>query len=117
MAVVGGIGVSGVGGSRPEGVMPWVIAGILVAGGAIMLLNKPWVMWVAVACSALLVASGAVAWTGHPRFALPIPPIMSVVLGLYLGFRSALVRPQPKRKSRFAPDPDDPDSDPPDSAP
>jgi|GEM_PF-2862374 len=107
MAVVGGIGVSGVGGSRPDGPFPWVIAGVLVAGGVLMLFDKAWALWVAVGCSALLVASGAVAWLGHPRFALPIPPIMSVVLGLYLGFRSALVRPKRKKKSRFS-DPSDP---------
>jgi hypothetical protein len=93
MIVMAGMSVSGIDGVRPQGVAPWVIAGILCAGGIVMLLRPPWAMWVAVGCSAMLVVTGALAYLGHPGLALPVHPILSIVIGLYICLRSLLMRP------------------------
>jgi hypothetical protein len=97
MIVVAGMSVSGLDGNRPQGTIPWVIAGIVCAGGIAVLFRRKWGIWVAVGCSALLVITGALAYLGHPELALPLHPILSVVIGLYVCLRALLMRPAPSR--------------------
>lgn len=97
MIVMAGMSVSGIDGVRPQGVLPWVLAGILCAGGVVMLFRRPWGIWVAVACSAMMVVTGALAYFGHPELALPVHPILSVVIGLYICLRALIMRPPPSR--------------------
>lgn len=101
MIVMAGMSVSGLDGVRPQGTLPWVLAGILCVGGIVMLLRPPFALWVAVGCSAMLVVTGALAYLGHPQLALPVHPILSVVIGLYICLRSLLMRP-PSRPPRSA---------------
>jgi hypothetical protein len=103
MIVVAGMSVSGIDVNRPQGVVPWVIAAIVCAGGIAVLFRQKWGIWVAVACSALLVVTGALAYLGHPELALPLHPILSVVLGLYVCLRALLMRPAPRRAASSQP--------------
>ena len=98
MVAMGGLGVSGIGGARPVGAAPWIIAGVLVVGGALCFIRQSWVFWVPIAAAAVLVASGAIAWTGHPAVALPVPPLLSIVVGLYIVLRAVMARPAMKPK-------------------
>lgn len=93
MIAMGGIGISGIGGAKPQGAVPWAVAAILVAGGALMFIRKPFVFWIAIACATVLAATGALALAGHPNLALPVPPVLSLVIGLYLCLRAVIARP------------------------
>src|SRR6185503_14086191 len=97
MIAMGGIGVAGFGGRHPTAVA-YAIAALLVLGGATLFLKRPFAFYVAVAAAALLTVSGVVAWAGHPELAMPVPPMLSIVIGLYLILRAAMARPalQPK---------------------
>jgi hypothetical protein len=106
MIVLGGIGVSGIGGQKPLGPIPWVIAGLLVAGGATMFLQRPFVFWVAIGASGLLAATGVLARLGHPEWALPVPWQLSVVIGLYLCLRAVIARPHMARSPRHSDSPE-----------
>jgi hypothetical protein len=96
MIVMAAIGVSGIGGQKPVGAVPWVIAGLLALGGASMFLKRPFAFWVAIAAAALLAATGVAARLGHPNWALPVPWQLSVVIGLYLCLRAVIARPSLK---------------------
>ena len=103
MMVMGGISVSGIGGQKPVGAVPWIIAGLLVVGGAVMFLRKPFGFWVAIGAATLLSATGVLARLGHPELALPVPWQLSVVLGLYLCLRAVIARPPSTSARKSAP--------------
>jgi hypothetical protein len=93
MIAMGGIGISGIGGQRPHGAVPYAIAGILVVAGATMFLRRPFAFYVALLAAGLLATTGALAWLGKPELALPVPPVLSLVIGLYLVLRAVIARP------------------------
>ena len=97
MAVVAGIGVSGWGG-KVHSVAPYVIAGVIVVLAGLMLVVPKRALYFALVGSALLVATGLVAWGGHPELALPMPPLISIVVGLYLAFRAVIARGQERNR-------------------
>jgi hypothetical protein len=84
----------GMGGARPSHPIPWIIAGALVLGGAALFLKRPFVYWVALGASALTVVTGLVGLAGHPALALPVPPALSIGVGLYLCLRVLMARAQ-----------------------
>ncbi len=93
LIALGGIGISGIGGAKPLGPVPYAIAAILVVGGALMFLRRPFVFWIALAAALVLGVSGALAWAGKPQLALPVPPTLSIVIALYLCLRAVIARP------------------------
>jgi hypothetical protein len=92
MIVMAGMGVSGMGGARPTPAA-WALAGLLVVGGILMFMRKPIAFFVTVGAALLLAVSGVVAYFGHPELALPMHPMISIVIGLYLSLRAVLARP------------------------
>jgi hypothetical protein len=87
---LGGLSVSGIGGHRPLGVVPWVLAGLLVVAGVALFTRLRPAYYFAIAVAALTAVTGVLALAHHPELALPAPPAVSIVVGLYLIFRSAL---------------------------
>lgn len=100
MIVMGGIGLSGFSGQRPSGIVPYLIAGLLIGGGATLFLRRPFAFWVALAASVVLAVSGLLARFGYPMLALPIPPILSIVVGLYLCLRVLMAKSALKPRKR-----------------
>jgi hypothetical protein len=87
---IGGLSVSGIGGHRPLGSIPWVLAGLLVLVGVLVLTRTRAAFYVALAVGALTAATGVLPFVGHPEWALPVPPALSIGVGLYLVFRTAI---------------------------
>jgi hypothetical protein len=93
MIVFAGLGLTKFGQSpQPLGPAQYAIAGVLTIAGALMFLRKPFTTYVALAAAGLVVVSGLLAFSGHPELALPFPPVMSVVVGLYLILRTLIAR-------------------------
>ncbi|HEX6839472.1 MAG TPA: hypothetical protein VF334_23005 [Polyangia bacterium] len=90
---LGGLSVSGIGGHRPLGAVPWVLAGLLVAAGAFLFTRTRISFYVALAVGALTAITGILALAHHPELALPVPPALSIGVGLYLVFRTAIASP------------------------
>jgi hypothetical protein len=88
--VFGGLAVSGIGGHRPLGPVAWVLAGLLIAAGALILTRLRPAFYVALAVGGLVAASGIMPYVGHPELSLPVPPALSIGVGLYLVFRTAI---------------------------
>jgi hypothetical protein len=87
---LGGLSVSGIGGHRPLGVVPWVLAGLLVVAGVALLTRFRPAYYFALGVAALTAVTGVLALAHHPELALPTPPALSIAVGLYLIFRTAL---------------------------
>ncbi|HWE27946.1 MAG TPA: hypothetical protein VHB97_08080 [Polyangia bacterium] len=106
--VVGGIAVSPLG-TRTGPLTPVaiVIAAVLIAAGVLFLTKRPFAFWVGIVAAGLTALTGLVALAGHPRFALPLPPALSVGLGLYLGFRAVMARVAANTPRRFIPTDED----------
>jgi hypothetical protein len=88
--VLGGMSVSGIGGHRPVGTVPWVLAGLLVVAGALLFTRTRVAFYVAIATGALVAAGGVLALMHHPELGLAVPPALSIGVGLYLVFRTAI---------------------------
>jgi hypothetical protein len=90
--VLGGLSVSGLGGRRPVALPPaaWVLAGLLVFAGALLFTRTRIAFYAALAVGALTAISGIAALLGHPELSLPVHPGLSIGIGLYLVFRTAL---------------------------
>ncbi len=102
--VLGGLAVSGIGGHRPLGLVPWVLAGLLVVAGVALFTRLRPAYYFALAVAALTAVSGVLALAHHPELALPAPPALSIGVGLYLIFRTALAAPSfAGRKKEVAP--------------
>jgi len=99
---LGGLSVSGIGGHHPMGVVPYVLAGLLVAAGVFLFTKLRASFYAAIAVGALTAVTGVVALAHHPELALPVPPALSIGVGLYLVFRTAIASPAfggaPKKK-------------------
>lgn len=101
---LGGLSVSGIGGHRPLGVVPWVLAALLVVAGALLFSRTRVAFYIALAVGALTAVSGVLAYAHHPELGLPVPPALSIGVGLYLVFRTAIASPQFfARKAKFIP--------------
>jgi hypothetical protein len=92
MIAMGALSVGGFGQQHPPTQVGWVIAGLLVCGGGILFLRRPFAWWLGMLAAAVTVASGLVAQFGKPEWALPVPPLLAVVIGLYLLFRLTIAR-------------------------
>lgn len=90
---LGGLSVSGIGGRHPLGPVAWVLAAILVAAGALLFTRMRAAWFFALAAGALTAASGVMPYLHHPELALPVPPALAIVVGLYLVFRTAIAAP------------------------
>jgi hypothetical protein len=90
---LGGLSVSGIGGHRPLGAAPWVIAALLVLAGALLFTRARAAFYFALAVAALTAVTGIIALAHHPELALPVPPALSIGVGLYLVFRTAIASP------------------------
>jgi hypothetical protein len=92
MIVLGGLSVGGFGAQHPPTPVGWAIAGALVVGGGLLFLRRPFAWWIAVAAAIVTVVSGMVAQLGRPQWGLPMPPLLSVVVGLYVILRLLVAR-------------------------
>jgi len=90
---LGGLSVSGIGGHRPLGAVPWILAALLVVAGAFLFTRTRVSFYVALAVGALTAITGILALAHHPELALPVPPALSIGVGLYLVFRTAIASP------------------------
>jgi hypothetical protein len=90
---LGGLSVSGIGGHRPIGVVPYVLAGLLIAAGLFLFTKLRASFYAAIAVGALTAVTGVLALVHHPELALPVPPALSIGVGLYLVFRTAIASP------------------------
>src|SRR5262245_49774933 len=92
MVVMGGLGVSGVGNQERPTAVAWAIAAILIASGAALFLRRGITFYVANAAALLLALSGVAGLVGHRELAMPMPPVLSLVIGLYLILRLMMAR-------------------------
>jgi hypothetical protein len=92
MIAMGGISLGGFGSQHPPTSVGWAIAALLIGAGALLFLRRPIVWWIALAASAVAVITGVIAQLGKPQFALPVPPLLSIVIGLYLILRLVISR-------------------------
>jgi hypothetical protein len=90
---LGGLSASGIGGHRPLGPVPWGIAGLLVLAGVFLFTRTRASFFVALAAGTVTTLTGILALAHHPELALPVPPALSVGVGLYLIFRTAIASP------------------------
>jgi hypothetical protein len=104
MILFAGIAATNLGQPHPPlGALQWALIGLLIAGGALMFVPKPFVRWVAIAVAAVIAIDGLVSLK-VPRLGLPVPPWMSIVIGSYLVLRTLISKvKQPTRGGQFAP--------------
>lgn len=109
--VLGGLSISGIGGHRPLGPVPWVLAGLLVAAGAFLFTRLRAAFFVAMAVGAVTAVTGVLPYLHHPELALPVPPALSIGIGLYLVFRTAIASAASRPKQRgFIPRDEEPEA-------
>jgi hypothetical protein len=105
---MGGLSLSGIGGHVPLGWAAWGIAGLLIIAGVLLLLKRSFAFYVAIAAAIITAATGVMPYLHHPELALPVPPILSIVVGLYLVARTAMLRlAKPDKATGFLPRDDD----------
>ena len=92
MICMGALGVIPIGMRAKPTPIGWAIAGVLVATGALLFLRRPFTWWLALAASALTLVTGVLAQLGKPQWALPVPAVLSIVIGLYLLLRLVIAR-------------------------
>jgi hypothetical protein len=79
-------------GQRP-GAIAYLIAGLLIVSGLLLIaFRRPIAFYVALFAAVATVVTGLVSYSGHPQLALPVPPVLSIVIGLYLCVRLAIAR-------------------------
>jgi len=103
---LGGLSVSGIGGHRPLGAVPWILAALLIIAGGLVFTRTRAAFYLALAVGALTAITGIIALAHHPELALPVPPALSIGVGLYLVFRTAIASPAfggAARKKGFVP--------------
>lgn len=107
----GGLAVSGIGGHRPIGPVPWAIAALLVVAGAFWFTGLRAAKWLAIVVGVLTAVTGVLFYAHHPELALPVPGWLSIVIGLYLVLRTAMavVATPPKRRG-FLPRDEEPEA-------
>jgi hypothetical protein len=87
MIAMGALSVGGFGVQHTPTAVGWAIAGALVCGGGLLFLRRPFAWYLGLLVSGLTVVTGLVAQLGKPQFALPVPPLLSIVIGMYLILR------------------------------
>jgi hypothetical protein len=87
MIAMGALSVGGFGVQHTPTAIGWGIAGALVCSGGLLFLRQPFAWYLGLAVSGVTVATGFAAQLGKPQFALPVPPLLSIVIGLYLILR------------------------------
>jgi hypothetical protein len=97
---MGGLSISGIAGHHPQGPVGWSIAGLLVAAGIALLINRPFAFYLALIAGTVTAATGVMPYLHHAELALPVPPLLSIVVGLYLVGRTAMLRLMTPDKSR-----------------
>jgi hypothetical protein len=82
--------------ANSQGVHPGVTAFIaalaLSAGGAALFVRRPISFWVALGGTLTNVGLAIASFALHRPLGLPLPPILSLVFGLYICFRLLLAR-------------------------
>lgn len=109
---LGGLSVSGIGGHRALSPVAWVLAGLLVAAGALLLTRTRAAFWIALVVAAVTAASGVMPLVHHPELSLPLHPAATIGVSLYLVLRIGMAASAFGVKPRgFIPrdDPDDKD--------
>jgi hypothetical protein len=102
MVAMGGLSVGGFGAQHPTKV-GWAIAGLLIVAGGLLFLRRPFAWWVGLGAAAITLVSGFVAQAGKPELGLPTPPLLAIVVGLYLVFRLLMARAYFQQKKREDP--------------
>jgi hypothetical protein len=69
-----------------------VAAGALAVGGLALLLRRRASFYIALAAALTTVAFALVSFVTRRVLGLPLPPLISLVIGLYISFRLALAR-------------------------
>src|SRR5262249_17992572 len=89
---MGGLSISGIAGRHPLGPVSWGIAGLLVAAGIALLIRRPFAFYLALFAGTVTAATAVMPYAHHPGLALPVPPLLSIGVGLYLVARTAMLR-------------------------
>jgi hypothetical protein len=97
---MGGLSISGIAGHHPLGPVSWGIAGLLVVAGLALLIGRPLAFYLALFAGTVTAATGVMPYLHHPELALPVPPLLSIVVGLYLVGRTAMLRLMTPEKPR-----------------
>jgi hypothetical protein len=92
MIAMGVLSVGGFGAQHPPTHVGWGIALILVGAGGLLFLRKPFVWWIGLGAALLTLGSGFVTQAGKTEWGLPVPPLLAIVIGLYLVLRLAMAR-------------------------
>ncbi len=105
MIAMAGLGLIPLGPNRASaGAAQLAIAGVLVVAGALLIMRQRWAFQIALGAAGMLIATGLIALLGHPQFALPLHPMISVVIGLYLILRVMMARSRLKNRQPSPPD-------------
>ncbi len=89
---MGGLSISGIAGRHALGPAAYAIAALLAIAGVFLLLRRTFAFWIGMLAGTVTAVTGVLAWAHHPELALPVPPLLSIVVGLYLVARTAMLR-------------------------
>jgi hypothetical protein len=105
--VLGGLSVSGIGRRpvAPPTTASWAIAVLLIVAGLGLFTKTRAAFYLALFAGAVTAASGILAFAHHPELSLPVHPALSIGIGLYLVFRTAIAASAfgPKKPKGFVP--------------
>jgi len=105
MIAMAGLGLVPLGPNRASaGAAQYAIAGVLVVAGALLILRQRWAFQIALGAAGILIGTGLAALFGYPQLALPLHPMISVVIGMYLVLRVVMAKknlkkPQPPKEA------------------
>ncbi len=102
MIMMGALCVRGFGAPYAPSSAGWLIAGVLIGCGALLFLRRPFAWWAAIAAAALTILTGLLALAGRPQWALPAPPPLSIVVGLYMMLRLLIARSYFRRRGNVS---------------
>jgi hypothetical protein len=91
MIAMGVLSVGGFGAQHPTTV-GWGIAGLLVVAGGLLFLRRPFVWWLGLMAALVTLVSGFITQAGKSEWGLPVPPLLAIVIGLYLVLRLTIAR-------------------------
>jgi len=106
MILFAGIAATNLGQPHPPlGPLQWALVALLMVGGGLMFVPRPFVRWVAIAVAAVVAVDGLVSLKA-PQLGLPVPAWMSIVIGCYLVLRTLISQvKRPAKGGEFAPKP------------
>jgi hypothetical protein len=79
-------------GVQPTATSGVVAAALAIGGASLFVPGKPAVFWIALSATVITIAFAAASFLLKRPVGLPLPPIISLVAGLYLCFRLVLSR-------------------------